>query len=218
MANTSAPFGFRQFGQREGTAPTAGFDRCFGLSSDPNVYYTGDLVAISSQSLSPGYITNASSVATSGVPVYGVFLGCEYYSPQAKQVVWDKYFPGNVGSSAPWNAYVCTNPEQLYIAQGTSAAVLGTSCIGYGINWTSSLAPSSAGTSGNTTSGLSVVSLQSTSVTGLSSTSYFKIVDIYQNYAPPGTNGTSSGSEGLQVLVVQPNNFARGTRTTATST
>jgi hypothetical protein len=133
-------------------------------------------------------------------------------------VVWSSYYPGNVGSSAPWNAYVCTNPEQLYIAQGTSAAVLGTSCIGYGINWTSSLAPSSAGTSGNTTTGFSVVSLQSTSITGLSSNSYFRVVDFYGNDAPPGVNGTSTGSEGGQILVVQPNLFMRGVRTTATST
>src|SRR3972149_10719554 len=61
MANTFAPFGFRQFGQREGTAPTAGMDRLLLLSSDTNSYYTGDTVVISSQSLVAGYITLPTS-------------------------------------------------------------------------------------------------------------------------------------------------------------
>ena len=58
---------------------------------------------------------------------------------------------------------------------------------------------------GNTLSGQSVMTVQSSLVTGLSSNGQFQIVDIYSNYAPPGVNGTSTGSEGLQIVVVQPN-------------
>ena len=213
MANTAAPFGFRQFGQREGSAPTAGMETLNLLSSDPNLYFTGDLVALSSQSLVPGYITNASTIFGSGVPTTGVFLGCEYYSPAVGRNVWNSYFPGNVGSSSPCKAFVCTNTEQLYIAQGT-ATVLGTSCIGFGIMY-SLTNPSAVG---NQLNGQSALTLLSSTVTGLSSNSAFKIVGMYKDYAPPGVNGTSSGTEGFQVAVVQPNNFARGARTTATST
>lgn len=214
MANVSAPFGFRQFGEREGAAPTAGLERFLGLSSDTNSYFTGDLVAISSQSLVAGFLTNAASQTGSAVPPLGVFLGCEYFSPTVGRVVWSSYFPGNVGSSSPWNAYVCTDPNQLYIAQGTSAAVLGSSCVNFGITYSTSL----VGGNGNTLSGISAMTLLSSLVTGLSSNATFRIVDVYANYAPPGVNGTSTGSEGLQIMVVQPNNFVRGARTTATST
>lgn len=209
MANTAAPFGFRQFGQREGTAPTAGIERLLLLSSDTNLYFTGDTVQISSQSLVAGYITNCTTANfVAGSAPTGIFLGCEYYNPSVGRVVWNNYFPGSVGSSSPCNAYVCTNTQQLYIAQGTSAAVLGTSCINLNISMTTSNS-----SLGNTLSGVSAVALQSTSVTGLSSTGPWRIVDIYQNYAPPGVNGTSSGSEGLQIMVVQPNSFSRNVLT-----
>lgn len=204
MANVNNPFGFRQFGQREGTAPTAGFDRLFINSSDTNLYFTGDTVAQSSAT--PGTITVISSVA--GVvamnAAVGVFLGCEFFNPTTGRVQFNSFFPGNVGSSSPCNAYVCTNPEQLYIVQATSGAVMGTSCIGY-----SAFCSLTGSSLGNQTTGVSIQTLLSTSVTGLSSNSMWKIVDTYENYAPPGVNGTSSGAEGLQIMVVQPNNFVR---------
>jgi hypothetical protein len=205
MANTYAPFGFRQFGQREGSAPTAGMERLLLASSDTNLYFTGDLVSVSSLSLIPGYIAPISSVAANYtvVPIAGVFLGCEYYNPSVARTVWSPYFSGNVGSSSPCNAYVCTNPEQLYIAQGSTGAVYGTSCIGFGIGTTTT-----GSSLGNTLSGISVMAL-STQVSGLSSASAFRVVDVYANYAPPGQNGTSSGSEGAQILVVQPVQFSR---------
>lgn len=205
MANTFNPFGFRQFGQREGSAPTAGMERLLFASSDTNLYFTGDLVAISSYSTLVGGISQVSSLnnALTVTPIAGVFLGCEYYSPSVARTVWSPYFPGNVGSSSPCNAYVCTNPEQLYIAQGSTAVVYGTSCIGLGVTYTTSQS-----SLGNTLSGISAMYLNTT-VSGLSSLSAFKVVDVYANYAPPGTNGTSSGSEGAQILVLQPNQFMR---------
>lgn len=206
MANTFAPFGFRQFGQREGTAPTAGLDRLLLLSSDTNSYFTGDTVVISSQSLVAGYITLPTS-GTLSPPLQGVFLGCEYYSGTVGRVVWNSYFPASVGSSSPCNAYVCTNPQQLYTVQGTTTAVLGTSCIGLNVGVASSLQ-----TTGNTLNGISGLALNSSTVSANSSLP-FRIVDVYANYAPPGTNGTSSGSEAAQIMVVQANNWARNNLT-----
>jgi hypothetical protein len=209
MANTANPFGFRQFGQREGTAPTGGMDRLFITSSDTNLYFTGDVVALSSYSLVAGTLSPVSSLLTVGlVAPVGVFQGCEYYNSNVSRTVWSSYWPGNQGSSAFYNGYVCTNTQQLYIAQCTSGAVVGTSCIG--LNISGSVTGSSLG---NQVTGQSVQTLLSTTVTGLSSTGGWRIVDTYQNYAPPGVNGTSSGAEGLQILVVQPNNFARNALT-----
>lgn len=201
MANTFAPFGFRQFGQREGSAPTAGMDRLLLLSSDTNTYFTGDTVVISSQSLVAGYITQPTS-GTLSPALQGVFLGCEYYSPTVGRVVWNSYFPASVGSSSPCNAYVCTNPEQLYTVQGTTTAVLGTSCIGLNVGVASSLQ-----TTGNTLSGISGLALNSSTVSANSSLP-FRIVDVYSNYAPPGVNGTDNTTAGA-IMVVQANNWAR---------
>ncbi len=213
MANVAAPFGFRQFGQREGTAPTAGFDRLIINASDTNLYFTGDVVAQSSVAVGAITVVSSALGITATSATVGVFLGCEFFSPQVARTVWSPFFPGNLGtSSAPCNAYVCTNMEQLYIAQGTSGAVLGTSNIGFGVF------PSLTGSSlGNQTTGQSIQTIVSSQVTGLSSNGVFKIVDVYANYAPPGVNGTSSGAEGFQIMVLQPNAFLRRSATLLSS-
>lgn len=205
MVNTNAPFGFRQFGRREGGAPTAGLERLFINSSDTNLYFTGDIVNRSSANNQ--FITNPSS-ATGIINQYaqaGVFLGCEYYSPAVGRVVWNSYFPGSVGSSSPCNAYICTDPEQLYIVQGTSGAVLTSTSVGMGFT-----ATTSQSSLGNQATGQSVMTILSSAPTGLSSNSAVRVVDLYSNFAPPGVNGTSTGSEGFQVAVVQLTGLAFG--------
>ena len=64
---------------------------------------------------------------------------------------------------------------------------------------------------GNTLSGQSVMTVQSSMVTGISSNGQFEIVDVYSNVAPPGVNGTSTTAEGWQIVVVQPNQAFRRT-------
>ena len=214
MANTSAPFGFRQFGQREGSAPTAGTEVRFISSAYTCPVFTGD--AVKQSSASPPYIISAnSSTGTGGTTTaitdtaFGIFLGCEYYNTNVNRVTWSSYWPGS-GAQGDVKCYVCSNPEQLYIAQGSTGGVLGTSNVGQVVPY--SITGSSAG---NTLSGQSVASVQSSLVTGLSSNGQFMIVDVYSNYAPPGVNGTSTGAEGLQIVVLQPVNFIRRTITAA---
>ena len=210
MANTFNSFGFRPFGQLEGTAPTAGMDRMFIASSDTNSYYTGDLVSLSSAQAfgtNPNTISPYGTVASSGYVAAGVFIGCEYYSATVGRTVWNSYFPGSVGSSSPCNAYVITNPQQMFIAQAsTTSGVVGSSNIGFGIGVCSSLQAS-----GNTTTGQSAEALASSACTIQSATAPFRVVDVYSNYAPPGVNGTSTGSEGGAILVVRPNLWMRNT-------
>lgn len=202
MANTFSPFGFRPFGRQEGGSPTAGMVKLNLLSSDTNAYFTGDVVTISSQSLVAGYITLPASGTTTGSPIQGIFAGCEYYSPDVARVVWNSYFPGSVGSSSPCNAYVITDPEQLFTVQCTTTAVVGTSAIGLNVGFASSLQAS-----GNTTTGVSYLALNSSTVSGNSSLP-FRIVDTTSNYAPPGVNGTDGSTTGA-IVVVQMNNAAR---------
>lgn len=217
MANTAISsnggYGFRQFGQREGSAPTAGMERMFISSAYTNPVFTGDAVVRSTTPNGGQYIvsggssqgTGATTLGASVAINQGIFLGCEYYNTNVSRVTWSSYWPGS-GASGDVTAYVCTNPEQLYTVQGTSGAVLGTSNIGM-------LVPqgTTGSTLGNTLSGQSVMNVTSSLVTGLSSGGQWMIVDVYSNYAPPGVNGTSTGSEGLQIVVVQPNISIRRT-------
>lgn len=204
MANTFAPFGFRPFGRLDGSAPTAGMQRRYLLSSDTNLYFTGDMVAVSSASLVAGYITLPTSGTTGQFD--GIFNGCEYYTATIGRVVWNSQFPASVGSSSPCNAYVITDPEQLYIVQCTTTAVVGTSAIGLNIGVASSLQAS-----GNTTTGISNLALNSSTVSANSSLPW-RIVDTTSNYFPPGTNGADGTTAGA-IIVVTPNNIARRTLT-----
>jgi hypothetical protein len=205
LANTYTPFGFRQFRHMEGTAPTGGFERLFLASSDTNLYFTGDVVNLSSATTGTNPNTISLWSGSSGYIPVGVFMGCKYYSPSIGRTVWASFFPGSVGSSSPCDAYVCTDTEMLYIAQAsTTSGVVGSSLIGFGIS-----IASSGQASGNQTTGISNIGLASSATTLQSATSPFKVFDVYSNWAPPGVNGTSTGSEGGAILVVMPNNWWR---------
>ena len=200
--NTNNPFGFRQFGQREGSAPTAGFERKVISSANTTPIFTGDAVI---RSTTTPYILTGGSTTGITTSIEGVFLGCKYYNTNVGRTVWNSYWPGS-GAQGDIEAYVCTNPEQQYLAQGSSGGVLGTSNIGMGIPM--SISGSSLG---NTLTGQSVMTVTSSLVTGLSSNAQWEIVDVYSNVAPPGVNGTSTGSEGFQIVVVQQLNAFRKT-------
>lgn len=211
MTNTNAPFGFRPIGQLDGQAPTAGFDTYYINSSDSNLYFTGDPVVLSTAA--PGYLTVPASGVTTGQPILGIFVGCEYYSATVQRPVWSAYFPGSVGSSSPVKANVITNPQQLFAVQGTSNAVLGTSVINFNIGFSPAVS-----SQGNQTTGQSVLTLLASAVSANSSYP-FRVVATSTTYAPPGANGTSTGSEGYQVMIVRGNNWVRnGGALTATST
>src|SRR5882672_7095521 len=129
MANTFAPFGFRSFGAQEGAAPTMGLTRRYLASSDTSLYFTGDVVMLSTTI--PGFISLPSSGtvagSTSAAAILGIFAGCEFFSPTVGRVVWSSFFPGNTTSSSPCNAYIIEDPNQLFLVQCTTTSVLGTS-------------------------------------------------------------------------------------------
>jgi hypothetical protein len=203
MANTSAPFGFRQFRRLDGGAPTAGFDTLTIASSDTNVIGTGDVVATSTTG---PYVTVLSSGLSQ---VRGVFMGCEFYSPTFQRKVWSPYFPGSVATTSGTNdaqAWVCTDPEMLFTVQCSTSSTVSASQINmnFGV---------SSGTFGaaNTTTGISGMTLASTSF-ATTATLPFRLWDLWSNWAPPGVNGTDNTSAG-NVVVVQPNNWDRNNTT-----
>jgi hypothetical protein len=201
MANTIAPFGFRQFRRHDGGAPTAGFDTLTIASSDTNLYFTGDPVATSTTG---PYITVPSTSGT----IRGIFMGCEYYSPSVGRKVWSPYFPGSVQTSSGTNdaqAWVCTDPEMLYTVQCSSVATVTSSQVG--LNFMLTTGAVSLSSQGNQTTGVSIVTLASTTAT-TSSSGQFRLMDFYSNWAPPGVNGTDNTSAG-NIVIVAPNNWDR---------
>ena len=211
MANSWAPFGLRSFGHRDGSAPTMGLQRFFMNSSDTVAVGTGDLVVQSTAATAAGYVTGISTTGTSPPTAgyVGVFQGCEFYNPSIGRVQWSQYWPGTISvtsAAGPVTAYVIADQQMQFIAQASTNNVLGSSNVGMNIGWCTSLANNP-----NTLNGQSQAGLASSGITA--SASYaFRIVDIYQNFAPPGVNGTST-TEGGQIMVVVPNTWSQGTLT-----
>lgn len=202
MANVIAPFGFRQFRRFDGGAPTAGFDTLTIASSDTNLYFTGDPVATSTTG---PYITVPS---TGFATVRGIFMGCEFFSPTVGRKVWSPFFPGSVQTSSGTNdaqAWVCTDPDMLWVVQCSSTATVLSSQIG--LNFTHSVTAVSLSSQGNQTTGVSIVTLASTTAT-TSSSGTFRLMDFYSNTAPPGVNGTDNTTVG-NFAIVAPNNWDR---------
>lgn len=202
MANIFAPFGFRQFRRFDGGAPTAGFDTLTIASSDANLYFTGDPVATSTTG---PYITVPSTGVTQ---IRGIFMGCEFFSPTVGRKVWSPFFPGSVQTSSGTNdaqAWVCTDPEMLWLVQCSTNTTVLSSQIGLNFGFTTA-----ASSLGNQTTGVSNVSLGSTSsvTLGTSTSGPFRLMDFYSNTAPPGVNGTDNTTAG-NFVIVAPNNWDR---------
>lgn len=207
MANTNSPFGFKSFGHRDGSPPTMGLERKFINSSDTNLYFTGDLVAISSAN--PGIL--APYVGSSGIATAaGVFAGCEFFQPSVNRQVWSPFFPASVSSSSPVTAYIISDPEMTFLAQASSTPITST-MIGLGVNILT--AQSSLG---NQTTGISNMTIASTQVAATSSFP-FTIVDVYSNFGPPGINGTDNTTQFNQAIVAF-NQMARHPAMTVAST
>lgn len=212
MANTlgSPTMGFQSFGNAEGSAPTAGATPVWIASTDAGTIFRGDAVVTSSgggTNLSGAYITsinNGVNVTSTGQFVRGIFQGCYQYQPAASRVVWSNFYNGVVtGSTGDVKAYIIDNPEQLFLVQASTKGAITSSMIGLNVGVTFN------STSGNTLTGYSNVTVESTTVSSTSALP-FRLVDFYSAYAPPGIpavgtaafiNGTDNTTPANMVLV-----------------
>lgn len=126
---------------------------------------TGDVVI----PLSTGYVGAAS---TGSNPVLGIYNYVSYPNPTNTiqpqgQRLWNN--PG-LASNVTVQAYVWDDPNIVFAAGVTSTSTLTQSCIGYNINFVSNFTP-------NTTTGISTLALDSTSV-ATTSTLPFRIVEL----------------------------------------
>ena len=217
MANTNAPFGFRQI-KGTGSAPTYEQNTRYIKSDNSTAIYFGDAVI----PLTTGYIAQATA---STVRVEGIFAGCKYVSTSQKRTVWSNYWPGS-DTSNDVEAYVITDPNARFIVQtansNTTATAVGQAQVGenIGFNWNDSTATGE--TNGNTANGLSTMfadqyTLSSAGVTGANAALPFRIIAL-ANYLPgqanplSGINGNDATSGYNEIVVAfnnaMPRNFA----------
>ena len=178
MANTNAPFGFRQY-SGNGSAPTFEQVRMRIKSDYTTAIFFGDAII----PVSTGYIQQATA---STVQVGGVFMGCKYLSVSQKRTVWSNYWPG-ADNSGDVEAYVCNDPNAKFIVQAGGTAI-GIAAINANIQL-------NVGT-GNTATGISGMYVETPNTTD---TLPFRVVDIVTD--PPGANGTDYASAYNQIIV-----------------
>lgn len=189
MANTSAPFGFRQY-RGTGSSPTYEQVTMAIASANTTKIYFGDAV-VPVTGTATGYITQATA---STVALAGIFVGCKYLSVAQKRTVWSNYWPGS-DANGDVEAYVVNDPNAQFVAQAGGTNV-GFSKIGQNIQL-------NVGT-GNTANGISGMYVESPATTA---TLPFRVVGLVAD--PPGINGSDIASAFNYVIVQFNNTLAR---------
>lgn len=185
MANTNAPYGFRQY-QGTGSAPTYEQVSMLIAAADTTDIFFGDPVV----PLNTGYITQATS---NSVQIAGIFVGCKYLSVSQKRTVWSNYWPG-ADNNGDVTAYIVNDPNAKFVAQtdatGATQADVNAN-VGFAIG------------SGNTANGISGAYVDMSTV-NTTATLPFRIVSLVTQ--PPGAPGTEAGA--YNTVIVAFNNVS----------
>lgn len=190
MANTNAPFGFRQY-QGTGSAPTYEQVPVRIAYNATNIFF-GDPV----QPDGSGYVVQGSPGTTQ---IAGIFVGCQYLSVSQKRTVWSNYWPGSdVASNQVVTGYIVNDPNAKFVAQ-----VGGSSSVGAAATDINANVQFAIGT-GNTATGISGAYVDISVTPTTTDTLPFRIVDLVTQ--PPGAPGTESGA--YNYVVVAFNNVS----------
>lgn len=192
MANTNAPFGFRQY-SGTGSAPTYEQNVRYIASNNTTAIYFGDAVI----PLTTGYIGQATA---STVRMEGIFAGCKYVSTSQKRTVWSNYWPGS-DANGDVEAYIIDDPNAKFLVQSSDSggtAAITFANIGEYINL-------AVGT-GNTATGISGMTVNVATL-ATTATLPFRIVGLVTT--PPGAEGTDTATEYNQVIVAFNNASTR---------
>lgn len=190
MANTSAPFGFRQATGGGGGAPTFQQNEYKIASNNATAIFQNDAV-VPVTGAATGYIKQATA---STVALVGIFVSCKYMSTSQKRTVWSNYWPGS-DATGDVTAYVIDDPNAEFIVQ--------TNTTGIGFAKLMQYAQLVVGT-GNTANGISGMQLNGTTATTV--TFPFIVLALVDN--PPGVNGSDS-TTGFNFVRVGFNNQIR---------
>lgn len=176
MANTQAPFGFRQL-KGTGSAPTYEQVTAFAQYNASAMFFGDPVYQNSDGSV---YVTTPGVLALAGV-----FVGCKYLSVAMKRTVWSNYWPGSdVASTNTVECYLINDPNAQWIAQIGGSASTGLAATDIGAN-----VQVAFGT-GNTANGISGAYIDISVTPTTTTTLPFKVVALANNpNAAPGGSG-----------------------------
>lgn len=186
MANVNKPFGLRPIGNLSATGSQKQF--AYEIADNQSgAIYQGDLVTVYD-----GYLVKFAPASHSAA--VGVFNGCSYTDPTTGKPTWKNYYPGSVNiTSGKIVADVIDDPNQLFIVQADEDIVQAD--IGKNADVTAS-------TTGSTTTGVSAMTLDSSTVANTAALN-LKIVGKYD--VPGNDLGTA-----YTVVVVKINEHLYG--------
>lgn len=194
MSAVATPYGLRPVGQ-VGSAPyTGGTARAFRVTANNSVaIFTNGPVTMAA-----GAINGIGASGTAGTPsvnlAVGVCVGVQYTDPVLKYTLFAQYLPVNAITAGYTNIIVFVNddPNQLYQIQG--AGSISQAAIG----WNAPLVFASATVPGNTTTGLSTVTLGTPANTD---NLMMRVVDIVNQSSLAGGFMSTPGDAYTDVIV-----------------
>jgi hypothetical protein len=195
MANIQGPWGFKRSGNTGG-APNFAYDAgpSYRIAAGyATAIYFGDAVRMN-VSGPTGYVEQWANGdgSTATKILLGIFIGCKYFSTSSQITKWSRYWPG-ADATGDVEAFVITDPNaQFEVQAGIGSAITQTS-IG-------STADIVAAPTGNTTTGISGMSLSTPTTTV---TLPFKVAGVVTS--PPGANGTDLTTP-YNTVIVNMNN------------
>lgn len=184
MANTTGYMGFKHIGFLPGYAPDYQLQSKLTAVGNATAIYRGDPVTFSS-----GYVIAADAAASAKVD--GIFDGCTY-TDSSGNTKWSPYCP----AAQTATVYILASPGAMFLGQASNTAITRAqinSNIGY-----------VAGTGQTTGGGFSLYTLDSAKI-GTTATYPFRLVNLFSDIAPSGTNGTDNSSA-YNMAVVALNN------------
>jgi hypothetical protein len=193
MANTNAPFGFRQY-SGTGSAPTYEQVPVTIAYNATNIFF-GDPVEPDAN----GYVIQGDGT-TAAAGIAGIFVGCQYLSVSQKRTVWSNYWPGSdVASTQTVTGYIINDPNAKFLVQtGSTGATQST--INLNVPYVTG--------SGNTANGISAATVDVANA-DVTATLPFRVVGLVTQ--PPGSAGTEAGA--YNYVVVAFNNVTTKNQT-----
>lgn len=159
MSTTNAPFGFRLARQPSVHGAARKFPIASGLAVN---LFSGDAVKLTGTITAEGTIDLATTDGTrsgtvAGVPVLGIFVGCEYTDSTGKPVKANMWPTGTVASDA--YAWVIEGDQNEFVVQADGAVAK----TDIGTQADITLA-AMQGTGGSTSTGLSLLTISATPI------------------------------------------------------
>lgn len=204
MATVSSPYGLKPISMIGGQSFTGGTIREYLMTTNNTAaIFNGDLVQLGAAAAGQPTVVTATPT-TSSVGIVGVCVGVRYQlaGQQLGYPLFAQYLPANAVTAGYTNIFirVVEDPDQLYQVQSLGSITYGS------IGKTIALANFTGGTgssTGNTTSGNSVVALSAT----VSNTNALacKIVDLVNSSSTFGGNFPSNPGDAYTDCIVKLN-------------